>query len=257
MPVERSVNHMSKLVFLGTANAIPDENHENTHLAIIAEDRRILIDCPGNPVVRLEKAGIDLNSLTDLFLTHFHPDHVAGVPLLLMSMWLMGRRDAFGIYGLEHTLDRLKRLMDAFEWGEWPNFYPVSFHLLPEKPMTLALQSKEFLVYTSPVEHSIPTIGIRVEARQIGIVLAHSSDTAPCDAVVNLADKADVLIHEATGQMPGHSSASQAGQIAARAKVGSLYLIHYNPQDQTLESQAEKEFPGVVKRAKDFMTIEL
>jgi ribonuclease Z len=248
---------MPKLVFLGTANAIPDENHENTHLAIIGEDRRILIDCPGNPVIRLKKSGIDLNRLTDLFLTHFHPDHVAGVPPLLMSMWLMGRRDEFSIYGLEHTLDRLKRLMDLFEWEEWPNFFPVRFHRIPEKPMSVALKSKEFLVYSSPVEHLLPAIGIRVEARQIGIVLAYSGDTAPCDAVIGLADMADVLIHEATGQQPGHSSASQAGQIAARAAVGSLYLIHYNPQDRTLESQAEKEFPGPVQRAKDFMMIEL
>ena len=86
---------MQKLIILGTANAIPDENHENTHLALLGEHRQILIDCAGNPVVRLKQAGIDLNSLTDLFLTHFHPDHVSGVPSLLMCM---------GSWGVVHTL---------------------------------------------------------------------------------------------------------------------------------------------------------
>ena len=66
---------MPKLIVLGTANAIPDENHENTHLAIVGEQRQILVDCVGNPVVRLKQAGIDLNRLTDIFLTHFHPDN--------------------------------------------------------------------------------------------------------------------------------------------------------------------------------------
>ena len=96
---------MPKLIILGTAHAIPDENHENTHLALIGEQRQVLIDCTGSPVVRLKKAGIDLNSLTDIFLTHFHPDHVAGIPSLLMSMWLLGRRDPLNIYGLQYTLD--------------------------------------------------------------------------------------------------------------------------------------------------------
>jgi ribonuclease Z len=73
---------------------------------------------------------------------------------------------------------------------------------------------------------------------------------------VELAAKADVLIHEATGQFQGHSSASQAGSIAAQAEVGSLYLVHYNPEDEALETQAQKRFSGPVTRAEDFMNIE-
>jgi ribonuclease Z len=87
-------------------------------------------------------------------------------------------------------------------------------------------------------------------------VFAYSCDTEPCAAVAELADQADILIHEATGAEPGHSSASQAGNIATRAGAGSLYLIHYNPQDETLVSQAKTEFSGPITRAEDFMTIE-
>ena len=100
-------------------------------------------------------------------------------------------------------------------------------------------------------------IGLRIESSQTGKVLAYSCDTEPCDAVVELANKADMLIHEATGEHPGHSSASQAGGIAARARVDHLYLIHYNPQDESLVSQAQTEFPGPVTRAEDFMILEL
>jgi len=248
---------MPKLIILGTANAIPVENHENTHLALIGEQRRILIDCAGNPVVRLKQAGIDLNGLTDLFLTHFHPDHVSGVPSLLMSMWLLGRSDILNIYGLQYTLDRIEKLMGLYQWDRWPGFFPVTFHRLAAEPLTLALECSEFLVYTSPVEHLIPTIGLRIESSSTGMVLAYSCDTQPCQAVVELAANANVLIHESTGEHQGHSSASQAGSIAARAKVGSLYLVHYNPQDKSLESQAQTEFSGPVTRAEDFMILEL
>ena len=73
----------------------------------------------------------------------------------------------------------------------------------------------------------IPTIGIRVECKKPGRVLAYSCDTEPCEQTVRLSEGADILIHEAGGASFGHSSAEQAGEIAAKAEVGKLYLIHY------------------------------
>jgi ribonuclease Z len=248
---------MPKLVLLGTAYAIPDENHDNTHFALIGDERRILIDCSGNSIVQLKKAGIELNSLTDIFLTHFHPDHVAGIPSLLTSMWLLGRRDPIAIYGLEYTLNSLKGLMEFYEWDLWPNFFTVNFHYLPPENLILALQSNEFQIYASPVKHLIATVGLRIEVTQTGKILAYSCDTEPCEAVVELANQADMLLHEATGEYPGHSSAAQAGIAAAQAGVDRLYLIHYNPQNEALVSQAQNEFPGPVIRTEDFMILEL
>jgi ribonuclease Z len=247
---------MPKLIVLGSAHAIPDENHENTHFALIGEQRRVLIDCSGNPVVRLKQAGIDPNSLTDLILTHFHPDHVAGVPSLLMSMWLLGRRSPLDIYGLHYTLDRIEKLMGFYEWDQWPEFFPTIFHRLPAERMTLALDCGEFRIFSSPVSHLIPTIGLRIEATQGKRVLAYSCDTQPCESVVELAAGAEILIHEATGEHQGHSSASQAGSAAARAKVGALYLIHYDPQEKNLVVEAQKKFPGLVFLAEDFLKID-
>ena len=248
---------MPKLVILGTAHAIPDENHDNTHLALIGDERQILIDCSGSPVVQLKRAGIEINNLTDIILTHFHPDHVAGIPSLLTSMWLLGRRDPIDIYGLEYTLDSLKGLMAFYEWDLWPNIFTVNFHPLPQENLILALQTDEFQIYTSPVKHLAPTIGLRIEATQTGRILAYSCDTEPCDAVVGLANQANMLLHESTGEYHGHSSAAQAGIIATRAGVDRLYLIHYDPQDETLVSQAQKEFTGRIIRAEDFMILEL
>ena len=88
---------MPKVIILGSSNAVPSIDHENTHLVIVGEERTILVDCVSTPVVRLEQAGVDFNSLTDIVITHFHPDHVAGVPLLLMDMWLMGRAEPVNI----------------------------------------------------------------------------------------------------------------------------------------------------------------
>ena len=126
---------MSKLIFLGTSNAISTENHENTHMVVVGEDHTVLIDCPNNPLIRFQNAHVDMNSLGDLILTHFHPDHVSGVPQLLMNMWLIGRQQPLNIYGLQHTLVRIENLMSLYGWTDWPGFFPVKFFPLLEKEM--------------------------------------------------------------------------------------------------------------------------
>ncbi len=250
---------MPKLIILGTSNAIPDEKHENTHMVLVGETRTILIDCVNSPILRLQKAGVDFNGLTDLILTHFHPDHVAGVPQLLMNMWLMGHRQPLNIYGLHHTLDRMEDLMGLYGWSEWPEFFPVAFYRLPAQEMVAVLDYGEMSIYSSPVRHMIPAIGLRVEFKQSGKVLAYSCDTEPCAEVIRLAEGADVLIHEAAGALTGHSSAAQAGDVARQAEVGALYLIHYPTGSFAAGNQvheAQERFDGPVSMAEDFVTLE-
>ncbi len=249
---------MAKLVILGTSNAVPDKNHENTHMSILGDQHRLLIDCGSNPIIRLEDAKIDALSITDLIITHFHPDHVFGLPLFLMSSWLMGRKEPLNIYGLKYSLDRVKITMEAFEWDSWPNFYPVEFNEIPEVEMSLILESAEIRVLSSPVHHIIPTIGIRIEFLEVDQVLAYSCDTEPCEEVKNLANQANVLIHEAGGASRGHSSASQAGRIATESGVKQLYLIHYPTGenfDKELVKNAQKTFDGPVNLAEDLMEL--
>lgn len=251
---------MPKLIILGVSNAIPTLQSETTHIALVGTERMVLIDSGGNPILRLEEAGLDFNRLTDLILTHFHPDHVSGVPLLLMDMWLMGRQTPLNVYGLHHTLDRIEGLMGFYDWSHWPNFFPVVFHRIPSKEMTEVMQCAEFRICASPVRHVVPNIGLRIEPAGGGTVVAYSCDTEPCDEVVRLGAGADLLIHEAAGQAPGHSSARQAGEIAAKAGAGKLYLIHY-PTGRFLNgdpvAEARAAFSGEVVLARDFMEVPL
>lgn len=253
---------MGKVIILGSSSAVANEEQENTHMVFQGKKHTILVDCVGSPITRLEKAGIHFNIITDLILTHFHPDHVSSVPLLLMNMWLLGRKKRLNIYGLHHTLTRMENLMGFYNWENWPNFFPVAFHRLPMETMTKAIDNDEFLIHTSPVNHLIPTIGLRVKFHADDFVITYSCDTEPCPNVVTLASDADILIHEATGASTGHSSAAEAGEIAQQAGAGSLYLIHYSTQEkpkekalQALVTEAQKTFSGPVKLTKDFMEI--
>lgn len=250
---------MTKVIILGSSNAVPTSEGENTHMLVVGEKRTLLIDCVSNPIVRLEKASIDFNNLTDIIVTHFHPDHASGIPLLLMDMWLMGRQAPLNIYGLHYTLDRVETMMNLYNWSEWPHFFPVVFYRLPSNEMTPVLSCDDFIVHASPVHHMIPNIGLRLQFPQTNKIMAYSCDTEPCDEVVRLSTNVDVLIHEATGESPGHSSAKQAGEIGAKAEAKKMYLIHY-PTGRFARSglveEAKSVFNGEVELAKDFMTIQ-
>jgi ribonuclease Z len=250
---------MSKVIILGSSNAIPTKTNENTHMVIVGKERMVLVDCVSNPVLRLEQAGLDFNDLTDVILTHFHPDHVSGLPLLLMDMWLMGRKKQINIFGLHYTLDRVEDLMNFYSWSDWPDFFPVAFYRLPASEMSAIMDCADFKIHSSPVRHLIPTIGLRIEFNHSNKIMAYSCDTEPCQQVVHLAEGADVLIHEAAGATIGHSSAAQAGDIASQAEAGSLYLIHYPTgrfANGDLVHEARQKFKGPVSLAEDFMVLD-
>ena len=252
---------MGKLVFLGTASAVAYDGHENSFLLFEGENSAVLIDCAARPLRRLQESGLQLGLLKDLIITHFHPDHVSGLPNLLMDMWLLGRESEFNIHGNSHAISRAQQMMELFEWETWTGMYPVNFHVVPGSELELVLESEDFRILTSPVEHMIPTLGLRIEYRQGEYIIAYSSDTNPIMETVRLASGADALIHEAAGAADGHSTAAEAGEIAARAGVQTLYLIHYSLREDTtperLVAEAKKTFPGKVVLAEDLMAVEL
>ncbi|HNK63866.1 MAG TPA: MBL fold metallo-hydrolase, partial [Anaerolineales bacterium] len=118
----------------------------------------------------------------------------------------------------------------------------------------------DFVVRASPVHHMIPNIGLRIEFPYSKKSMAYSCDTEPCEEVIQLAAGVEMLIHEATGASPGHSSAKQAGEIASKAEVGQLYLIHYPTgrfANGDLVAEAKTTYRGEIALATDFMTLEL
>lgn len=249
---------MARVIILGSASAVPDARHENTHMLVEAGGRTILVDCPGSPIVRLEQAGVDQKRLTDIILTHFHPDHVSGLAPLLMSLWLLGRKDPINIYGLTPTIDRAEKMMELYSWNQWPGFYPVNFVRVPAEEGALVFEDEDIRVHASPVKHLIPTFGLRFAFLPQSKTLAYSCDTEPTEAVCRLAKDVDVLIHESTGTGIGHTTPEAAGQIATDAKVGALYLIHYPPPlvtPETLLEKAGSRFRGPVTVAYDFLEI--
>jgi ribonuclease Z len=250
---------MAKLTILGSAAAVPDEQHNNTYMLLQGEHDHILIDCAGCPLQTLQRAGVDLGKLEYLVVTHRHPDHIYGVPALILGLWLRGRARPLKVYGEQQSLATISALLEIFRSEEWPLLFPLVYYEIALKPKQLVLETAEFRITSSPSKHLVPTLALRIYSKQSGKTLVYSSDTEPCQEVVDLARSADILIHEATGQQIGHSSSAQAGEAARLSGAQELILIHLSVIDADLEDcrrQAAIAFGGPVRIAQDFATFE-
>ena len=250
---------MAELVLLGTGASLSDANREHTFMIVCGEKESVLIDCGGSPIQRMLKAGVDLESIENVILTHHHPDHLYGLSVFLMGLWLSGRKKALNIYGLTETLRAAKTMMHALDWEHWREFgmFPVKFHTLAKKGISLMLVTREFTISTTTTKHFLPTVASRITSNKSGKTMVYSSDTEVCDSVVEIARGVDIFLHEATTitePSPGHSSALQAGQQAARAQAKKLVLLHLPPNGdvKAIKAAAKKNFKRQVVVSKDF-----
>jgi len=243
---------MARLIILGSGAALPDASRDNTYMVVEGRESSLLIDCAGSPLHKLQTVGVDLDTLDALIVTHHHPDHIYGVPVLLLGLWLYGRQRPFHIFGPPRSVAALASIMDLLEWQDWPGMMPVVFHQVEMSEGYRVLESSEFEIVTAPVKHHVPTIAVKVVSRGSGRTIVYSSDTEPCDALARLAQGGDILIHESTGNYAGHSTPAQAGAMARRCGVGKLVLIHFKALDCGLDGlrrAAEAEFDGPVELA--------
>ena len=217
------------LYLLGTGAAVSDPHRTTTMLAVSDGSSTLAVDCGGDLIQRMLTAGLAPDTLDGLILTHEHPDHVSGFPLVMEKLWLLGRRRPLPVYGPATALSQARRIFEAFDTSGWDGLPEIEWQEVALEPDTALLSSAAWTVVATPVEHSVPTIGLRFTSQHERSV-TYSCDTAPCQRVVDLARDADVLVHEATGSVPGvHSSVEEAAEIAARAGVHRLLLVHLPP----------------------------
>ena len=247
---------MEKITLLGSANAVAKADQQNTHLLIETNSRKIMVDCGDNPVASLSGAGVTINQISDLILTHFHPDHVGSLALLIMDMWLEKRTEPLTIYGLKITLDKANAMLELYNWQKWVNMFPVKFKEVPDDGDLKMIADDGIVVIALPVVHLIPTLGLRFSFCG-GKTCAYSCDTEPCDNLYQLADQADILLQESAGPGKGHTSPSQAGEIAARCGVKQLVMVHYEARKgrEPLVSEAQANFSGKIQLGTDGMIL--
>jgi ribonuclease Z len=253
---------MPLVTLLGSAATLAGRENDSIYLLIQSAGGHYLVDCGASPPYKLAQAGADLGAVRGVLLTHDHADHIYGFPLLVQALMLLTWERAWSgelaVWGLPETLATAEALLGVFDLVDR---IPLGFRPISARPNTLVLETADLTVHTTPVEHTRPTVAVRIEGKARGRVLVYSSDTRPCPGLCQLAAGADLLLHEATVIEPaiGHSTAAQAGETAAVAGVRQLVLVHFDPAGDRglMVAEAAKSFGGPVEVGRDWMTFEL
>ena len=178
-------------------------------------DGRVLLDGGAPLLPHLHRLGIDPGDIEVVFLTHFHGDHILGLPPFVLHRVFVDRRPLtfVGPAGTEEHLEQLWEL----SWGaEWKKMFRPQFnvrYLAAKRSGTAA----GFKYESVKLDHGkMESVGYRIHFN--GLVLAYSGDTEPTAPLDKLVDGADVAIVEATG--PGdvvtHTSWEAAKDLKKR-----------------------------------------
>ena len=103
-----------KLTFLGTADQIPSADRNHTAILLTYEGENMLVDCGEGTQRQFRKAGLNPCKITKILITHWHGDHVLGLPGLLSTLSLSGYNKKLYIYGPKGTKEYVREMLRVF-----------------------------------------------------------------------------------------------------------------------------------------------
>ena len=252
------------VTILGSGTCVPSLKRSSCSISLQINRSTLLIDSGPGTMRRLLEANTTIFDLDFIFYSHFHPDHSAElVPLIFATKYPDGSRRKTPLTiiagrGFDEFFAGLKSV-----YGQWIELAPGMLETLVLSNTALdSHRFRDFRIESAPVEHNKESIAYRITSAD-GHSVVYSGDTDYSENLVTLSAKADLLICECA--MPddkgvaGHLTPSMAGEIATRAEVAKLVLIHFYPEcDQAdIENQCRKTYSGELLLAEDLMHLEV
>ncbi len=227
-----------ELIFLGTSSAVHSQKRNHASIALKAFGEVILFDCGEATQKQMIRTNVSPMKISKIFISHFHGDHILGLPGLLQSMGLLGRENKLTIYGPKG----LNIVKDAiFSLGYCKFEFPIEFI---EIDSGTVVETEEYVIKAQLVQHNVPNLAysleeikkprflrekaielgvpvgpdfgrlhngeeIEIDGRIIkpeqvlgeprkGIKITYSGDTIPCEEMIEFAKDSTLLIHEST-----------------------------------------------------------
>jgi ribonuclease Z len=140
------------VVFLGTAGSMPTAQRAPAALLLRRGGDRLLFDCGEGTQRQLLRSSVGLVDLHEIFITHFHADHVLGLPGMLKTFALRGRElplDVYGPHGLRDLLGSLKRVVGRLSYD---------LRLVELEPGDV-LERRDYRLATFGVDHGVSSLG--------------------------------------------------------------------------------------------------
>jgi len=226
-----------QITFLGTAAMVPTKERNHPGFLLEYGVEGILFDCGEGIQRQLKTAGIKLTKVTKVLISHWHGDHVLGLPGLIQTLGSSDYNKILEIYGPSGTRERIKSMFKAFVFDKRLDIK------IEEVKNGLFFENNKFSLQALELEHKIKTLGFsfiekdrrRIDIKAIkrlgipegpllgklqenkaitfkgkkispdkttyivkGKKISYIADTLPCNNCYMLAKDSDILICEAT-----------------------------------------------------------
>ena len=244
-----------QLTFLGTSSMIPTKERNQIAVFLSYGSEGILFDCGEGTQRQFKIAGISLTKISKILISHWHGDHVLGLPGLIQSLSSMNYSNKLEIYGPSDTKKRMEKMFEAFVFDKRINLS------VKEVESGIFFENNDFQLEAYQLEHGIETLGYRfiekdkrkidmnkvkkfnipigpllgklqqgktiehnenkIEPDEVtyiedGKKIAYITDTVLCEGCYKLANNVDLLICEATYSSKLIDKSEEYGHMTAK-----------------------------------------
>lgn len=227
-----------EITFLGTSSAVHSYDRSHPSIALKAFGKVMLFDCGEGTQRQLIYAKVSPMKISEIFISHYHGDHVLGLPGLIQSMGFRGRETKLTLYGPK-GIDKIRDAIYSL------SFYNIDFPIeFVEIGSETVIETDEYIIKSQEVNHNVPSLAYSVEEKKKprflrqnaidlgvpvgpdfgrlhngeevevdgkiikpeqvlgpprkGIKITYSGDTEPCRELIEFAKDSTLLIHEST-----------------------------------------------------------
>ena len=138
-----------KITFLGTSDAVPSAARNHPAILLTYSGENILVDCGEGTQRQFRKAKLNPCKINRILITHWHADHVLGIPGLIKTLALRGYKKTLYIYGPKGTKSFMKIFLKLFAFRQE---YPIKVQEVEGK----FFETEDFYLEARKMTHRIP-----------------------------------------------------------------------------------------------------
>jgi len=246
---------MLELTILGSGTSVPSATRLSPAHLVRTDGYSLLVDCGSGASSSLARAGVSLDQVGGILLSHLHPDHTADLlPLLFALSNPVGppRVAELPLWGPEGTALRVDKLREVY--GPWvrPRRAELRVQELRDGE---EVQAGPLRIVAFAVEHTRGSLAFQIAHE--GKLLAYSGDSAPCAGLERAALGADLFLCECAAideePVKGHMTPSGVGRLATAAGCREVVLTHLYDRlvERDLAARVRQHFAGPVRLAED------
>lgn len=280
-----------RVTLLGPALPDPRPDRSGSNTLVEAGGLRLIFDAGRGVPVRLWQKKIPVGSIDALFVTHFHSDHVSGIPDLLMTGYIpapYGRREQpLRVFGPVGTVEMMHHIDAAYSFDKTTRIEDakitpesVSMDVTELRDEGVVLEENGVTVTAFKVNHYEliePSVGYRIDYQDHSVVI--SGDTKFDENLIGNSKGTDVLIHEVAMAKPElatqpvqarilghHTLPADAGKVFSEVAPRLAVYTHIvmlstkevaEPSLDDLIAETRKTYSGPFEVGEDLMTISI